>query len=437
MPEAPRECVELHASSDRCIRDLIALSTLPAVWLGAAPARIAESLLAALDTTVEQAFGYIYLNLKSEADSIAVAHLESMVVPQEIVDDAGQIIRSWVRGHDPSELLLFADLGPLNGLRVVVQPLGFDAEYGVLAAGFSSGEPTQFQRILLNIAANQATIACRNAILLHQHARLHEQAMTELDQRHRAEARLRELARELEAKVRQRTADLEGFVYSIAHDMRQHIRSISVNAQMVLEDTGDMLPPESVGDLKRLVASAQQMNDLSDAILAHARMGMAELTKVEVCLSEIVQELWEEIRHRPYCNPLTKIVIEPGLADLADPSMMRLALENLLDNACKFSATIDEPVVVFGRDRKSYFVKDNGVGFDPKYAGKIFEPFERLDLRFAGCGVGLANVKRIIARHGGTVWAESAAGHGTTVRFSLSEEHNVEPHAGEDLSPCA
>ena len=390
------------------------------MWLGAHPTRIAESLLAALDTTIEPDFGYVWMDLQGEPEPVAVCHFDKAEVSPQAIGQLEEMLRQWATQHDPSEVMEIEQPERLQGLRILVQPLGFDCEFGVLAAGFSSpNEPTQFQRIVLNIAANQAIIACKNAELIHQQAVLYAKAKKEIEEREKAEAELRELTHELEAKVRERTADLEGFVYSVAHDMRQQIRSVSTKASMILEDLGDTLPEDSREDLVRMVMAARHMNELTDAILNHARMGIVEVNLRRVCLSDLAWRAWEQVATRPHCRQGTIIRIEPNLYTSVDPALFSLVLENLLDNACKFSVNRDRPEIQFGRDEVSFYVEDNGIGFDSRYADRIFEPFERLDPNFSGSGIGLANVRRIVARHHGRVWAESAPGVGTTIRFTV------------------
>jgi PAS domain S-box-containing protein len=241
-----------------------------------------------------------------------------------------------------------------------------------------------------------------------------------LDQeRRRAEAQLRRMALELEEKVRTRTEDLEGFAYHIAHDMRQHIRGVNANAQMIAQDAKHLLPEDARQDLERLVLAARRMGKLTDDILTNARIGVRELSSEVVDLSSIAERIAQDLVQRSHCNENTRFSIQPDLKAKGDPAMLGLLLENLLDNACKYSSSVANPEVKFGRDEISFFVGDNGIGFAPEFSQKIFNAFERLDTRYEGTGIGLANVKRIIERHGGSVWAQSAPNEGATIRFTL------------------
>jgi PAS domain S-box-containing protein len=239
-------------------------------------------------------------------------------------------------------------------------------------------------------------------------------------ERSQAEESLRQLTAELEEKVRLRTADLEGFAYSIAHDMRQHIRGVSVNAAMVMHEAADILPKDTLDNLERLVHAAKHLSKLTDDILTHTKIGVRDISKAHIDLSQMVAKMAPETIARPHSNPTTRVEVQPGITALADPSMISLVVENLLDNACKFSAGVPEPRVAFGRDEHGYFFSDNGIGFDSKYSEKIFHAFERLEPSFEGTGIGLASVRRIVERHGGRVWADSEPGQGTTIRFTLS-----------------
>jgi len=238
-------------------------------------------------------------------------------------------------------------------------------------------------------------------------------------ERKRADENLRKLTAELEEKVRARTADLEGFAYSIAHDMRQHIRGVSVNATMVMEEASDHMSNDSRETLERLVHAARHLSKLTDDILTHTKIGVRDISKSEIDLSDMVKRMTPEMIARPHSNPNTRIEVQLGIKVTADHSMVSLVIENLLDNACKFSAGVAEPRVSFGKDEQGFFVRDNGIGFDPKYAEKVFQAFERLELSYEGTGIGLTSVRRIVERHGGRVWAESSPGKGTTIRFTL------------------
>lgn len=230
----------------------------------------------------------------------------------------------------------------------------------------------------------------------------------------------------LEQRVRDRTAELalayaemQGFTYSVSHDLRAPLRSIISAAMILIEDYGDQVDEHAQSELRRMAKAASKMGQLIDDLLQYSRLGRTEIDTRPVDLTALAAEIVENLSTR-HPKPM-EIEIEPGLEVRADPLLLRLALENLVDNAYKYAGSGGSGRMWIGRDDEGYFVRDNGIGFDPQYAQRIFEPFQRLvlDSEFPGTGIGLANVKRIIERHGGRVWAESRPGEGATFYFSL------------------
>ena len=232
----------------------------------------------------------------------------------------------------------------------------------------------------------------------------------------------------LEQQVIARTADLltineqlQGFTYSVAHDLRQQIRGISSNASILMLDSVAVLDPESMQTLMRLVASSKKLAVLVDELLAYARLGKQEPAKEAFDLTALAAEVAKFLVERGACRKCAKIEIEDGLAAHGDSLLVQMVLENLLDNACKYSSETKEPMINIGRRGDAFFVRDNGVGFDMRFHEKLFQPFERLhsDAIYPGTGIGLANVKRIVNKHGGRVWAEGRVGEGATFYFTL------------------
>jgi PAS domain S-box-containing protein len=250
--------------------------------------------------------------------------------------------------------------------------------------------------------------------------------VTDLSALKEAERELVRLNADLERRVRERTSELEaanremeGFTYTVAHDLRAPLRAIISTARILQSETADVLSEEHLGLLERQAQNATHLARLLDDLLVNARIARQEVRRLQIDLSDLVERVADAVREeRP--NP---ILVEPGLHADADPNLLRLAIQNLLDNACKFSP--DGAAVAFGRaDTErgpAYFVRDHGVGFDMTHAGKLFEPFVRLVRQdeFPGTGIGLANVKRVVERHGGDIWVESEPGQGTTFWFTL------------------
>ncbi len=256
-------------------------------------------------------------------------------------------------------------------------------------------------------------------------------AIVESLMRKRAEAKSRSLNAELERRVLERTAELEAanreleaFTYSVSHDLRQPLRSINGFSQALLEDCADSLEAEGKDSLKRIVAATMRMGQLIDDLLNLSRMTRMEMTHEKVNLSKNARNIAGKLKETEPKRQ-AEFIIADGLVAHGDERLMRVALENLLGNAWKFTAKQPHAIIEFGeitRDcRTVYFVRDNGAGFDMAYADKLFNPFQRLHSvnQFPGTGIGLATVKRIVNRHGGNVWAEGAVGTGATVYFTL------------------
>jgi signal transduction histidine kinase len=226
------------------------------------------------------------------------------------------------------------------------------------------------------------------------------------------EQRVKERTEELEAANR----EMEGFTFSVSHDLRGPLRAIMSTSMILKEDFGGQLPDEAKDQLDRQARAAKKMGDLIDDLLKLSRIGRQEISRQPIDLAVLAEEALEDHKNNVNCQ------IEPGLEVRADEKLMRLAIQNLLDNAIKFSKHDVKPSIVLGRvDESTFFVRDNGIGFDMRYAEKLFLPFERLvlDSEYPGTGIGLANVRRIIERHGGKVWAEAEPGKGATFYFTL------------------
>lgn len=218
--------------------------------------------------------------------------------------------------------------------------------------------------------------------------------------------------------------ELKAFAYSVSHDLRTPLRSMDGFSHALLEDYGDKLDAEGRDYLQRIRVASQKMAHLIDDLLQLSRVTRGELDHSEVDLSKLAQAVAAELQESAPERQVT-FDIAPGVTAEGDARMIRIALENLLGNAWKFTGKNPQAKIEFGltnHDGKpAYFVRDDGAGFDMAYADKLFQPFQRLHsgAEFGGTGIGLATVARIIGRHGGRVWAESAVEQGTTVYFTL------------------
>jgi signal transduction histidine kinase len=253
--------------------------------------------------------------------------------------------------------------------------------------------------------------------LLRRQARL----LQESEQEARELAAVRaDLVRDLEHKNR----ELESFSYAVSHDLRAPLRRIESFARALMESQADKLDPTGTRFLDRIREASQQMSQLIDDVLHLSRLTRAELRDQELDLSAIVAMLLDRFKEAEP-ERRVEIKIRPGVITTGDAQLIRIALHNLLENAWKFTSKQPDARIEFGvtniAGEPTYFVRDNGAGFDMTYVERLFGPFQRLHLtsEFPGTGIGLATVQRIIHRHGGKVWAEGTVGQGATFHFTI------------------
>ena len=242
-----------------------------------------------------------------------------------------------------------------------------------------------------------------------------------------ANARLDRVNRELLSKNEEldRTAkELEAFSYSVSHDLRAPLRSIDGFSQALLEDQLDRLDGQGQDYLRRVRAAATRMGELIDALLGLSRVSRAELVHDPVDLTSMAHMIADALaRAEPGRN--VELVVHDGMRVEGDARLLRILIENLVGNAWKFTAKREAARIEIGAsdtpESPTYFVRDDGAGFDGTYARRLFAPFQRLhaDTDFPGTGIGLATVRRIVERHGGRVWAEGETGRGATFFFTL------------------
>jgi signal transduction histidine kinase len=267
--------------------------------------------------------------------------------------------------------------------------------------------------------------------------RLREREALESAHRERLHHELSQLNAELERRVDERTAqlqealqELESFSYSVSHDLRAPLRHITGFAQLLERKAGAKLDDTSRGYLRTIISAAQQGGTLVDDLLSFSRMGRAELRQSRVELQELVDEVRRELQVDTQDRTI-EWRIGPLHAVQADPALLRQVIRNLLGNAMKYTRPKPQALIEVGSRISAgdveVWVRDNGVGFEMQYVDKLFGVFQRLHTaeEFEGTGIGLANVRRIISRHGGRTWAEGAVGQGATFHFTL-------PRAGPD-----
>jgi PAS domain S-box-containing protein len=254
-------------------------------------------------------------------------------------------------------------------------------------------------------------------------------AIRDVSERKKVENILARQRTELEkanAELKVANQELESFSYSVSHDLRAPLRAIDGYSLALLEDYGHQFDPQAHEYIDRVRAAAGRMADLIDDLLNLSRMSRTELSPELVSLTQLVKAIAADLQ-RTQPDRGAEFVIDEGLETCADAHLMRIALENLIGNAWKFTSKTERPRIEFRATTidgiSAYFVRDNGAGFDPAYADQLFRAFQRLHgaNEFSGTGIGLATVKRIIHRHGGNVWAQSCVGRGATFYFTLSE----------------
>jgi signal transduction histidine kinase len=248
---------------------------------------------------------------------------------------------------------------------------------------------------------------------------------------------LRQLTASLESRIAARTSELahanqelEAFSYSVSHDLRAPVRAIDAHAAMLVEKLQDSLDGPGRSHLERILEGARRMRELIDGLLALARLAHHSLAIESVDLGVLARQAMDLLQERDRTRQV-QFRCPDSLSARADRTGASVIITNLLENAWKYSSRVDRACIEFGAEHRDgeivYLVRDNGVGFDMQHAKHLFEPFRRLHTQgeYPGSGIGLATVARIVHRHGGRVWAQSAPGQGTTFYFTLQRREGA------------
>jgi PAS domain S-box-containing protein len=243
----------------------------------------------------------------------------------------------------------------------------------------------------------------------------------DITERKKNEALMRERTLQLEAT----NTELEAFSYSVSHDLRAPLRAIDGFSQLLLEDYGDQLNNDGMEYLDRVRSAAQYMGQLIDDMLELARVTRAPMHTHDINLTAMAKEIMYRLREAEPARTVQTDIAD-GLRCMGDPRLLRVALENLLGNAWKYTGKTAAAHISFDTEQQGeqivFRIRDNGAGFDMKFAGRMFSAFQRMHRKeeFEGTGIGLATVSRIVQRHGGRVWAQAKPGQGATFYFTLS-----------------
>lgn len=310
--------------------------------------------------------------------------------------------------------------------NLVVPLLQGEKLWGLLCIHQCSA-PRQWQEIEIEFAcqlANHLGVAL-------QHAELMAELRSEIAERQQAEQRaiaLNQGLRQAIVELKAVNKELEAFSYSVSHDLRAPLRSIDGFSQALLEDCSAQLDPIGQDYLRRIRSATQRMGHLIDDLLTLSRVTRSDMHLETVELSRIASQISTDLQ-QTQLERQVEFAIQPNLVAQGDTHLLQVVLENLLNNAWKFTSKHLQAKIEFGAKAQDsgifvYFVRDDGAGFDMAYGDKLFSPFQRLHAigEFPGNGIGLATVQRIVYRHGGRVWAEAAVERGATFYFTLVAE---------------
>lgn len=350
--------------------------------------------------------------------------------------DSSEVQRAW---NDHQAVVVAADSGTrteLNDLAARVRSQTYymlpiitpRRVWGLLIVFLQHGSLFPHDDLThLSLLAGQGAITLEHESLIADQQQLVNQLQHEVLERTQAETHILQLNNALEhraVELQNANQELEAFSYSVSHDLRAPLRAVDGFSRILLEDYVAELPESAVRYLNLVRTNTQQMGQLIDDLLTFSRLSRQPLSTRPVALRDIVNKVWADLEDEQADRQIALEVEELPVCE-ADPALLQQVFVNLLGNALKFTSKRDQTHIVVGcqqdGDERVFFVRDNGVGFDMRYAHKLFGVFQRLHRAedYDGTGVGLATVQRIIHRHGGRIWAESELDKGTTFYFTL------------------
>jgi signal transduction histidine kinase len=376
--------------------------------------------------------GVICVTLAAALVAVGIAALAEFrrapVAPRvEVYDAAGRLISATGRAEGRGDLVCSRSA---SGGTVCVEQLAAPPRVGIWLQTGAMAAGAAFLMAFIAAMMLRRGMARRFQVLSDTAG----QAMREHDYSRRVPEDLGEVAaamnallgqmQEREIELKRRTTEveaankeLESFVYAVSHDLRAPLGSIDGFAQAIEDEQLDESARDSLHWIRKACA---QMRDLIEGLLEMSRLSRSDLQQDEVDLSSIARGVADRLRQDDPARQV-RFHICDGVRAVGDSRLLRAVLENLMSNAWKFTLGREEPVIEFGVADDAFYVRDNGAGFDPSYAAKMFRPFQRLhsSREFEGTGIGLATVQKIAARHGGRAWAEGEVGKGATVYFTV------------------
>lgn len=361
--------------------------------------------------------------LKGEVAGIRLGAIIESSDDAIIAKDLKGVIQSWNRGAERLFGYLAEEIVG-QPITVLLPPERIEEENKILARLRRGERVDHFETVRIRKDGSQINVSVTISPIKDIGGQVigASKVARDISERKLFEATTNALTQELEQRVRERTADLEeahkemeAFTYSIAHDLRGPLRSIIATSSILFQDHSEELSEDAKALIERQAVSAKRLAMLIEALLKYSKIGKAQVSLEHVDLSKLAHAVIDDTKHD------CEIAIQDGMTAMGDRNLLRLLLQNLIDNACKFSP--ERGKITVGSVGTTFFVRDQGMGFDMAYAEKIFTPFERLvrNDEIEGTGIGLANVKRIIEKHNGSIWANSAPGEGTTFYFTLGK----------------